>query len=269
MISTQQFSGSTVLITGASSGIGNCFARELAQRRANLIVTARSKAELERLADELRRKHSVRVDVIAADLAMPDAARQLFSEIQSRRLSVDVLINNAGFGKWAHFLDENLDTYDQMLSVNVDTLAQLTYLFLPHMLEKRGGGVINVASTAAFQPLPYIAMYGATKAFVLNFTEALAAEYRNSGVRFMALCPGNTLTNFAKVANANTTGMPGATPEYVVTSALRAFSKGDAYHVPGLTNYLTTLLPRLLPRRMTTAIVVGMFENRVRKAVST
>ena len=92
--------------------------------------------------------------------------------------------------------------------------------------------------------LPYIAMYGATKAFVLNFTEALAAEYRNSGVRFMALCPGNTLTNFAKVANANTTGMPGATPEYVVTSALRAFSKGDAYHVPGLTNYLTTLLQR-------------------------
>jgi uncharacterized protein len=266
MASTQQLGGSTVLITGASSGIGRCFAREFAQRRANLIVTARSTAELNRLADELRRQHSVSVDVIVADLAMPGAARQLVADIQSRRLSVDLLVNNAGFGKWAHFLDEDLETYDHMLSVNVDALSQLTYLLLPRMLEKRSGGVINVASTAAFQPVPYIAMYGATKAFVLNFTEALAAEYRNSGVRFMALCPGNTLTNFAKVANADTTGMSGATPEDVVASALRAFFKGDAYHVPGLGNYLTSLLPRLLPRRMTTAIVAAMFANRVRKA---
>jgi short-subunit dehydrogenase len=258
------FEGCTALVTGASSGIGKCFARELAQRGANLIVSARSKDELEKLADELRQQFRVSVHVIASDLAMPDAARQLFAEIQSRKLFVDFLINNAGFGKWAHFLGERLETYDQMLSLNIDTLVQLTYLFIPNMLAQKRGGVINVASTAAFQPLPYIAVYGASKTFVLSLTEALAGEYRNTGVRFLALCPGNTVTNFSTVANADTTGMPSSTPEYVVKSALDAFAKNKNYHVPGLGNFLTAQLPRLLPRCLTIKIVAKMFANRVR-----
>ena len=262
------FEGSMALVTGASSGIGKCFARELAQRGANLIITARSKGELEKLANELRQQFRVSVHVIAADLAMPDAARQLFTEIQSRKLSVDFLINNAGFGKWAHFLGEQLETYDQMLSLNIDALVQLTYLFIPNMLAQKRGGVINVASTAAFQPLPYIAVYGASKAFVLNLTEALAGEYRNTGVRFLALCPGNTATNFTMVANADTTGMPSSTPEYVVKSGLDAFAKNQNYHIPGLSNFLTAQLPRLLPRCLTIKIVAGMFANRVREITS-
>ncbi|MDD2842381.1 MAG: SDR family NAD(P)-dependent oxidoreductase [Tolumonas sp.] len=128
--------------------------------------------------------------------------------------------------------------------------------------------MINVASTAAFQPLPYIAMYGASKAFVLNLTEALAAEYHNSGVHFMALCPGNTSTNFAKIAQANTTGMAASSPEHVASSALSAFSKGNTYIVPGFVNYLTSLLPRILTRRMTTKIVERMFANRIQKITS-
>jgi hypothetical protein len=268
MTFSYQFEGSTALITGASSGIGKCFARELAQKRSNLIITSRSTAELEMLATELRQEFSVTVDVVTADLSTPGAAQKLFAQVQARKLSVDILVNNAGFGKWAHFLDESLDTYDQMLSVNIDALAQLTYLFIPSMLAKGNGGVINVASTAAFQPLPYIAMYGASKAFVLNLTEALAAEYKNSGVHFMALCPGNTLTNFAKIAKANTTGMAASSPEQVVSLALSAFSKGNTYLVPGLINYLTSLLPRILTRRMTTKIVERMFANRIQKNTS-
>jgi short-subunit dehydrogenase len=123
-----------------------------------LIITSRSKAELEILASELRQEFAVIVDVVTADLSIPGGAQKLFDQVQARKLSVDLLINNAGFGKWTHFLDESLDTYDQMLSININALTQLTYLFIPSMLAKRNGGVINAASTAAFQPLPYIAI---------------------------------------------------------------------------------------------------------------
>ena len=262
-MSSNIFKGTTVLITGASSGIGEAFSHNLAKRGANLILTARSEDKLNQLADELKKAHRISVHVFPVDLILPDAPQQLFAAIKARGLSVDILVNNAGFGKWAHFLGETMKTYDEILSLNVDALVKLTYLFLPDMLVRRNGGVINVASLAAFQPIPYQAIYAASKLFVLNFTEALAGEYREYGVRIMALCPGFTATNFMSTANGDATGIPLATPEMVAESCLKAFVQGKSYHVPGRTNYLTSLLPRILSRAAVIRIVAGMFKNRV------
>jgi len=257
------FEGATVLVTGASSGIGEAFARNLAEKRANLILTARSGIKLEQIADELRRTCSVSIHVLPADLSSKGAAKLLFEQIKASDLSVDVLINNAGFGKWAHFLGEDLDTYRKMLSLNIDALVDLTYLSLPDMLARRKGGVINVASTAGFQPVPYIAVYSASKAFVLNFTEALTEEYREHGIRFLALCPGYTATNFMHVANAHAEGLPFMSAKEVAAAGLNAFLQGRGYHVPGLSNYLTSLFPRFLSRAASNRIVARIFKGRV------
>lgn len=262
-MSTKVFAGSTVLVTGASSGIGEAFARSLAKRGANLILSARSEDKLARLADELRDEYRISVHVFPADLILPDAPQQLLANIKASGLSVDVLVNNAGFGKWAHFLGESLDTYDQMLSLNIDSLVKLTYLCLPDMLARGKGGVINVASTAAFQPAPYIAVYSASKAFVLSFTEALAGEYRERGIRILALCPGYTDTNFNSIANVNAAGIRFATPEEVAEAGLNAFVQDKSYLVHGCTNYLTSLLPRILSRAAVIKIVANMFKNKV------
>lgn len=262
-MNTKVFEDATVLVTGASSGIGEAFARKLAEKGAKLILTARSEAKLARIADDLREKYQITVQVFPADLSMPDAPRQLFERIKASGLDVDILINNAGFGKWAHFLAEDIDTYRRMLSVNIDALVSLTHLFIPGMLARKTGGVINVASTAAFQPIPYIAVYSASKAFVLSFTEALAGEYRERGVRFLALCPGNTTTNFMATANANTEGMSFASPKEVAEVGLNAFVLGKSYHIQGRANYLTSLLPRVLSRAATIGIVERMFKSRV------
>jgi short-subunit dehydrogenase len=259
----KDFEGTTVLITGASSGIGEAFARNLASKGVNLILTARSQDKLIRIADELRKKHPISVQVFPADLSRIDAPQQLIDQIRTSGSSVDVLINNAGFGKWAHFLAEDIDTYQRMLSLNINALVRLTYLCLPDMLSRGKGGVINVASTAAFQPVPYIAVYSASKSFVLNFTEALSGEYRKTGLRFLALCPGYTATNFMAVANADTSGIPLAAPDDVAEAAINAFLQSRNYHVPGVTNYLTSLLPRILSRSAAVKIVANMFRHRV------
>lgn len=257
------FHGATVLLTGASSGIGEAFAYRLAQHGANLILTARTETRLKEIADAIIARHEVDVQVIPADLSLPESPRRLMETIKDKSLSVDILINNAGFGKWAGFLCERLETYESMLALNIDALTRLTYLCLPEMLARGSGGVINVASTAAFQPVPYQAVYAASKAYVLNFTEALAGEYGQKGLRCMALCPGNTATNFMEVANANTEGMPFSSPEAVAESALRAFIKGKVSHIHGTSNYVTAILPRVLSRLAVVKIVARMFEQRV------
>lgn len=262
-MNTNIFEGSTVLITGASSGIGEAFARSLAKKGANLILTARSEDKLVLLASTLSEKYQISAHVFPADLTLPGAPQQLFESIKANGLPIDVLINNAGFGKWAHFLGESLNTYDQMLSLNINALVKLTRLCVPDMLAHGKGGVINVASTAAFQPVPYIAVYSASKAFVLSFSDALAGEYGDRGVRFLALCPGNTFTNFMSTANANTAGMSFAAPDDVAEAGVNAFAPGESYHVPGVSNYLTSLLPRILSRARVLKIVANMFHKRV------
>ena len=262
-MNTVNFKGRTVLITGASFGIGEAFAYYLASLGANLVLTARSIDKLKQIADELKQKHAIAVHVIPADLSNNNAPQQIYDQVKASGLRVDVLINNAGFGKWAYFHAVDLETYQKMLTVNINALVRLTYLFLPGMLEYGNGGVINVASTAAFQPVPYIAVYSASKSFVLNFTEALAGEYKKNGLRFLALCPGNTATNFEVVANANTSGMASASAVDVAKSGINAFVKNRSYHIPGMMNYVTSLLPRIFSRNITIMIVAKMFMDRV------
>jgi short-subunit dehydrogenase len=260
----QNYEGSTVLITGASSGIGKEFAINLAAKGANLIITARSEAELIKLAQTLKSQYpNIWIKVITGDLSKAGEAMKLYSSIVEMGLSVDYLINNAGFGKWSEFLYEKMDTYNDMLMLNINSLMELCYLCLPNMIKKNNGGIINVASTAAFQSMPYQAVYGASKAFVLNFSESLSGELLNTNIHVMALCPGATESNFMANANADTTGMVSASANSVVKSALKAYGKGGIYFVPGKMNYINSLVSRFVTRLMTVKIVVGMFKNKV------
>ncbi len=258
----ESFKGATILVTGASSGIGEAFACALAKRGANLILTARSEDKLRQIAGALSEKHAIQVNVFPGDLSRPDMPQRLWAQVQSASLSVDVLINNAGFGKCGHFLGHDYQNYQDMLNLNINALVSLTHLFLPSMLKRGNGGVINVASTAAFQPIPYLATYSATKAFVLSFSESLWGEYREHGLTVLALCPGNTSTNFADVANADVTRMTKAeSPETVVEAGLKAFLKGRNHVIPGrAVNYLLANLSRLLSRRRVIGITSGLFK---------
>ena len=250
------FSGKSVLVTGASSGIGKSFAESLARRGANLIITARSVDKLEALAASLRSSAKVSVDVIGNDLGEPGSAARLMQEIKSRGLAVDVLINNAGFGTWGKFLDQDPATYNNMLQLNITSLVELTQLCLPDMLSKGSGGIINVGSTASYVPVPYAATYSASKAFVLYFSEALYGEYKDKGVTVTCLCPGNTASNFATVASGdgslvNTTGR---SPDEVADIGLDAFLEGEP-SVLADKSKAVALMPRFLPRKRVIKIV--------------
>jgi len=244
-----QYQGKTALITGASGGIGTAFARALTARGANVILVARSEGRLRALADELARDHGVRAEAIAVDLTREDAARELRAAVDARGLAVDLLINNAGFGTYGPFETLAAERAGAEVALNVAAVVDLTHLFLPAMLAQGDGAVINVASTSAFQPLPYMAVYGATKAFVLSFSEALWAECRGRGVRVLALCPGPTATEFFDVVGTDD-GVVGQrrTAAQVVTTALRALERGRPSVVDGWANYLLAQTPRLAPR---------------------
>src|SRR6266478_1397971 len=186
----------TTLITGASSGIGEVFARKLAARGNNLLLVARSEDKLINLCNELGRSKSIRAQYVALDLSERDAPARLFEETQKRDLQIDFLINNAGFGSMGEFIKLDLDHELNMIDLNVRSLVELTHRFLVPMRERKSGSIINVASTAGFQAVPFMATYAATKAFVLSFSEALSEENRPLGIKVMALCPGVTSTNF-------------------------------------------------------------------------
>jgi short-subunit dehydrogenase len=192
----------TALVTGASGGIGEAFARQLAAQGKDLILVARSEEKLHSLARELAAAHGVRTHVIVADLARHDSASALYAEIERLGLDVDLLINNAGYARAGAFAELALDEQADMIRLNVNTLVELSRLYLPAMRGRGWGGIINVASNAAFQPVPYLAVYAATKAFVLSFSEALAEEVARDGVSVMALCPGATATGFQERAGA-------------------------------------------------------------------
>lgn len=243
------YRGKTALVTGASAGIGAEFALALAARGSNVILVARSQERLRALADELARDFGVRAEVIAADLTRADAARDLYAEVEVRGLTVDLLINNAGFGTHGPFetLAPTRDHAEVML--NVAAVVDLTHLFLPAMLKRGDGAVINMASTASFQPVPYMAVYGATKAFVLSFSEALWAECRGRGVRVLALCPGTTATEFFDVVGTEDAAIGARrTPAQVVATGLRALERGQPSAVDGVVNYLRAQTGHLAPR---------------------
>ncbi len=241
----------TVLITGASSGIGRELARCFAADGCHLILLARNTDALETLAGELRQAHKIETLVLTADLSRPETPARVFKELQGRGIKVDVLVNNAGFGANGTFAGLPLQRQLAMIQVNITALTSLTGLFLPGMTERRRGGVLNVGSLAGFLPGPGMAIYFASKAFVLSFTEALAEELIGTGVTTTALCPGPTATNFGNVSHGkkmrrlNTPKMPAAT---VASYGHRAFRKGRPLAIPGWQNHFLVFLVRIMPR---------------------
>ncbi|WP_436498023.1 SDR family NAD(P)-dependent oxidoreductase [Actinokineospora sp. HUAS TT18] len=247
--------GQTALITGASAGIGAGYARDFAARGADLILVARREDKLEELAAELRAAHGRKVDVLAADLAVDGAARDLVARVEALGRTVDVLVNNAGIGTQGLVADTDADRLIAQVRLNCVAVVDLTRRLLPGMIERGRGTVINVASGAAFQPLPYLAVYAATKAFVLSFSEALWAEARPAGVKVIAVCPGATRTEFFEANGTEVVTASGMrTPEQVVKTTRAGLRRGKPSVVDGTANALLALLPRLLPRRASIAI---------------
>jgi len=253
----------TALITGASSGIGLDLARLFAKDGHDVVLVARSEGKLREIAAELERDFGVTAHVIVADLAKPDAPRTLVAQLP---VDVDVLVNNAGFGVTGPFVETDLAKELEMIQVNVVALTHLTKLLLPPMVARRRGRVLNVASTAAFQPGPLMAVYYATKAYVLSLSEAIADELRDSGVTVTALCPGPTETGFAAAADMTTTRLfniakPMGSAE-VARAGYEGMKRGRRVVIPGIKNKLLTQSIRVSPRRMVTMIVRKLQESR-------
>lgn len=245
--------GQTALVTGASSGIGAQFARQLAMRGADLVLVARRADALQLLADDLTSRYTVRASVLAVDLARPGAASDLFARVSALGISVDILVNNAGFASHGDLVDADPARMAEQVQLNVGTLVETTVLFLPTMVRRGRGAVLNVASTAAFQAVPHMAVYSATKAFVLSFTRALWGETRGTGVAVLAVCPGATQTPFFDVAgpDADAAFGPRRTPEQVVTNALKALGGRRPSIVDGLGNAaVARAVTRILPERL-------------------
>jgi short-subunit dehydrogenase len=241
----------TTLITGASSGIGEAFARRLAAGGHNLLLVARSEDKLINLCNELGRIQNTRAQYVAMDLSEPDAPARLFAETEKRDMQIDFLINNAGFGSMGDFTELDLDRALNMIDLNVRALVDLTNRFLTPMRERKSGSIINVASTAGFQPVPYMATYAATKAFVLSFSEALREENRPHGIKVMALCPGVTDTNFFAASHMQKPPRRIAqTADDVVKTALRGLKRGKAHIISGWTNFFMIESERLVPRSL-------------------
>ena len=259
------FSGKNVLITGASSGIGLAMAKDFANRGANLILTARSEDKLMQLAKDLSGK-DIRTHVFIEDISLPNSAQKLFNQVNEAGLKVDVLVNNAGYGRWGNFDECPIEDYENMVHLNVTSLTELSYLFVDQMVKRGSGGIINVASTAAFFPIPYSAVYAATKAYVLSLSEALNFEYSKKGVHVMAVCPGATESKFINVATENSerlkqrlinvdrvknklTTSKIQTAEDCSKEALDAYLKGKIYVITGQNNRNLYTMSRFFSRK--------------------
>jgi short-subunit dehydrogenase len=251
------YENTVALVTGASAGLGVEFARQWAERGADLILTARRIDRLETLAADLEGRYGVKAHVIASDLAQPGAATALRDEIAGRGLTVQTLINNAGFGSHGPVADQDPAQMDEMIRLNVLAVTELTRAFLPGLVADGRGALVNIASVAAYQPTPAMAVYGATKAFVLNFTEAVAYETRASSLRVLAVSPGPVSTEFFDVVGSRDAAVGRmATPAQVVTAARRALERRSAPPsvVVGLGNRLSALASALAPRRAVLAV---------------
>jgi short-subunit dehydrogenase len=238
-----------VLITGASSGIGAAFAHAFAARGDDLVLVARSAAKLEALATDLAVKHNVRADVIVADLAQPEATDAIVAELAARSIGIGTLINNAGFSSHGLFAELDPARERDEVMVNVFAVVALARAVLPAMVARRAGAILNVASTAAFQPIPFQATYAATKAFVLSFSQALSEEVRAQGVRVVALCPGVTDTPFFDTIADARFGRARSV-EQVVSTGLRALDRGTSVAIDGFANGVMANGARFAPRTM-------------------
>jgi uncharacterized protein len=255
----QEWRGKWALVTGASAGIGLELAKLLALGGANLVLTARRSDRLQKLANELSAQHQVKVEVVSADLTRREAPEEIHAFTTSKKVEIEFLINNAGFGAFGLAHDIPVEKMLEMVQVNCSAVVSLTRLYLPQMVSRRHGDVMIVASLAAFQPLPYNSVYAATKAFDLLFAEGIAEEVRPFGVRVCALCPGTTHTEFQTVAHQPARMFRSAeTAEKVARVGLEAQVAGKTYVISGLMNKLMKEGQRLAPRSLVTRIAAKM-----------
>jgi short-subunit dehydrogenase len=248
-----------VLITGASGGFGADFAKQFAQAGFNVILVARSKDKLEKLAGDLRQQHGVETKVIACDLSIPGASKEIYEELEREGRALYGLVNNAGFTVFGRFNETDFKAEQELMQVNMIVLTELTKYFLPGMVKRGEGRILNVASTAAFFPGPLMAAYYASKAYVLSFSEALASELEGTGVTVTALCPGPTATGFqqrgAMEDSKLVKGKKLMDSTTVVKIGYEALMKGKTVVVPGFQNRMQVLVPRFLPRKMVATMV--------------
>jgi hypothetical protein len=255
-----EWKGKWALVTGASAGIGVALATQLAAGGAHLVLTARRRERLEELSLKLSTAHGIQAEVFAADLAQLDAPEKLYGFVRQKGIALDLLINNAGFGQYGELTQVETQRLLDMVQVNCTAVVHLSRLFLPDMIARRRGDVLIVASTAAFQAVPYISTYAATKAFDLFFAEGLAEEMKPHGIRVCALCPGSTESEFHAVAGQEQfTSKHPETAEKVARTGLEALAAGKSYVISGLGNYLGAHSQRVVPRRIVTRVAAGMF----------
>ncbi len=249
------------LVTGASQGLGKVFAQALAARKQNVILVARSRDKLESLASELKGSHSILAEALEFDLASPSAGLRLAEQLRDRKLGVNLLVNNAGFGVRGEFLNLPLERQMEMLQLNNAAVVELTYSLLPSLMEHPQAGIINVSSTAGFQPIPYASLYAATKSFLMSFSLGLEEELRAHGVSVVTLCPGRILANShsGEARNGNRKlGFIYQSPEDVVKEALESLSSRGGLVIPGFVNKLSVFAQRVIPRRTVPRLVAKM-----------
>jgi uncharacterized protein len=244
-----RYTGKTALITGASSGIGEAFAQELAKRGMHVILVARSEQVLQTLALTLTQQYGVCCEVIVSDLSQEKASAHIKAQLQTRGLQVDMLINNAGIGLYEAFEALDAERDHQQVMLNVVAVVDLAHALIPDMVARGEGALINVSSMAAYMPIPYMAVYAASKAFVLSFSEALWAEYHQRGIKVVALCPGPVETSFHQKIEHTVPDAGSKVPvQEVVATALRTLEKGKSSVIPGRANALTIQSTRLMSR---------------------
>lgn len=255
----------TALVTGASTGIGHELAKLIAADGYDLVLVARDREKLIRVAGELKEGYGIRVKPMAKDLSKPLTTTEIFIELEEEGIKVDLLVNNAGFGTYGLFNDSHFTTELEMISVNLVSLTHLTKLFLDHMVKQGHGKILNVASTAAFQPGPLMSVYYATKAYVLSFSEALAEELRGTGVSVTVLCPGPTSSSFQERANLGKTRLirwvRAMTAKKVAKAGYEGLRKNKKVVVPGLLNKILVQALRLAPRKLVARTVKMIHEQ--------
>ncbi|HEY6945513.1 MAG TPA: SDR family oxidoreductase [Candidatus Acidoferrum sp.] len=259
-----EWQGKWALVTGASAGIGVALAEELAVGGTHLVLTARRKDRLDALAQRLASTYKVQTEVFPADLADPGAREKIFALTRDKGIAIDLLINNAGFGKYGEFPSVDKQRLLDMVQVNCAAVVHLTHLFLQGMVVRRRGDILILASTASFQAVPYISTYAATKAFDLLFAEGLAEEMKPYGIRVCALCPGTTDSEFHAVAGQEKFMRGGESAQKVARTGLKALAEGKSYMISGLGNYLGAHGERLVPRRFVTRTAARMFKPKGR-----
>ena len=248
----------TAFITGSAKGSGKELALILAQNNINLVLVARSSEILSEFKIQLETNYSISVLVVVKDLCSPSSAQELFSEIKANQIEIDYLVNNAGFGDYGTFADTAWERYEKMISLNVTTLTHLSHLFITHWKGWKPGRILNIASTAAFQPGPMMAVYFATKAFVLNLSEALGQELKNDNITITTLCPGPTHTSFGAESKMNASDVMKnvkiATAKDVAVLGYKSMMKGKSTVIHGSINKLAPFAIRFMPRRWVTKL---------------